>query len=63
VSPSLEVNVEKNLTRQRALKKLLLKQKYFKVPRLVPAHLLLCILRNENDPTTKLLNKLKLITI
>src|SRR5690606_6776012 len=23
------------------------------------AHLLLCILRNENDPTTKLLNKLK----
>jgi hypothetical protein len=24
------------------------------------AHLLLCILRNENDPTTKLLNKLKI---
>jgi ATP-dependent Clp protease ATP-binding subunit ClpC len=26
----------------------------------VTAHLLLCILRNENDPTTKLLNKLKI---
>ncbi|MFV8333364.1 ATP-dependent Clp protease ATP-binding subunit [Flavobacterium sp. GSP14] len=64
-SPSLEVNVEKknlHLTRQaeRALKTTFLEAKVFQSTSISTAHLLLCILRNENDPTTKLLNKLKI---
>ena len=64
-SPSLEVNVEKknlHLTRQaeRALKTTFLEAKVFQSSSISTAHLLLCILRNENDPTTKLLNKLKI---
>src|SRR5699024_3702072 len=50
-----------HLTRQaeRALKTTFLEAKLFQSPSINTAHLLLCILRNENDPTTKLLNKLK----
>ena len=62
---SLEVNLEKknlHLTRQaeRALKTTFLEAKVFQSTLISTAHLLLCILRNENDPTTKLLNKLKI---
>jgi ATP-dependent Clp protease ATP-binding subunit ClpC len=38
----------------------LLEAKVFQSSSVSTAHLLLCILRNENDPTTKLLNKLKI---
>ncbi len=55
-------NVKKSLhlTRQaeRALKTTFLEAKLFQNTLINTAHLLLCILRNENDPTTKLLNKL-----
>jgi ATP-dependent Clp protease ATP-binding subunit ClpC len=57
-------NDKKNLhlTRQaeRALKTTFLEAKVFQATSISTAHLLLCILRNENDPTTKLLNKLKI---
>lgn len=60
ITPS---NEKKNLhlTRQaeRALKTTFLEAKLFQSTLINTAHLLLCILRNENDPTTKLLNKLK----
>lgn len=59
-------NVQKDkknlhLTRQaeRALKTTFLEAKLFQSSSINTAHLLLCILRNENDPTTKLLHKLK----
>ena len=63
--PSNEMNIEKknlHLTRQaeRALKTTFLEAKVFQSTSISTAHLLLCILRNENDPTTKLLNKLKI---
>merc|ERR1711904_411609 len=50
-----------HLTRQaeRALKTTFLEAKLFQSSIINTAHLLLCILRNENDPTTKLFNKLK----
>ncbi|WP_299528819.1 ATP-dependent Clp protease ATP-binding subunit [Ulvibacterium sp.] len=50
-----------HLTRQaeRALKTTFLEAKLFQSSSINTAHLLLCILRNENDPTTKLLHKLK----
>ena len=57
-------NDKKNLhlTRQaeRALKTTFLEAKVFQSSTISTGHLLLCILRNENDPTTKLLNKLKI---
>ena len=58
-------NIEKknlHLTRQaeRALKTTFLEAKLFNNSEISTAHLLLCILRNENDPTTKLLSKLKI---
>lgn len=51
-----------HLTRQaeRALKSTFLEAKVFQTNSISTAHLLLCILRNENDPTTKLLNKMKI---
>jgi len=62
-STSVSSNQKKNLhlTRQaeRALKTTFLEAKLFQSTSINTAHLLLCILRNENDPTTKLLNKLK----
>ena len=65
-NPSIMVssNEKKNLhlTRQaeRALKTTFLEAKLFQGKSINTAHLLLCILRNENDPTTKLLIKLQL---
>jgi ATP-dependent Clp protease ATP-binding subunit ClpC len=64
-NPNIEVSNEKknlHLTRQaeRALKTTYLEAKVFQSPSISTAHLLLCILRNENDPTTKLLNKMKI---
>jgi len=64
-NPSAERNNEKknlHLTRQaeRALRTTFLEAKVFQSTSISTAHLLLCILRNENDPTTKLLNKLKI---
>ena len=64
-NPNITVgnNEKKNLhlTRQaeRALKTTFLEAKLFQSTSINTAHLLLCVLRNENDPTTKLLNKLK----
>ncbi|WP_412984853.1 ATP-dependent Clp protease ATP-binding subunit [Pontimicrobium sp. IMCC45349] len=64
-NPNISVasNEKKNLhlTRQaeRALKTTFLEAKLFQSTSINTAHLLLCVLRNENDPTTKLLNKLK----
>ncbi len=62
---SFELLIEKknlHLTRQaeRALKTTFLEAKVYQSTAISTAHLLLCILRNENDPTTKLLNKLKI---
>jgi len=62
-NPSSVQKDKKNLhlTRQaeRALKTTFLEAKLFQSSSINTAHLLLCILRNENDPTTKLLHKLK----
>ena len=64
-NPTIEQNTndKKNLhlTRQaeRALKTTFLEAKLFQSNSINTAHLLLCILRNENDPTTKLLHKMK----
>jgi len=62
---TIEMGIDKknlHLTRQaeRALKTTFLEAKVFQSTTISTAHLLLCILRNENDPTTKLLNKLKI---
>ncbi len=64
-NPITEIGNDKknlHLTRQaeRALKTTFLEAKVFQSSSISTAHLLLCILRNENDPTTKLLNKLKI---
>ncbi len=64
-NPNVIVSNDKknlHLTRQaeRALKTTFLEAKVFQSNSISTAHLLLCILRNENDPTTKLLNKLKI---
>ncbi len=64
-NPNFSASNEKknlHLTRQaeRALKTTFLEAKVFQSTSISTAHLLLCILRNENDPTTKLLNKLKI---
>ena len=60
---SYSSNEKKNLhlTRQaeRALKTTFLEAKLFQSKSINTVHLLLCVLRNENDPTTKLLNKLR----
>lgn len=62
--PDANISNEKknlHLTRQaeRALKTTFLEAKLFQSSSINTAHLLLCILRNENDPTTKLLNRIK----
>ncbi|MEO0059468.1 MAG: hypothetical protein RLZZ312_1115 [Bacteroidota bacterium] len=51
-----------HLTRQaeRALKTTFLEAKVYQATSISTAHLLLCILRNDNDPTTKLMNRLKI---
>ncbi|MDC1325376.1 ATP-dependent Clp protease ATP-binding subunit [Ulvibacter sp.] len=62
-SSGISSNDKKNLhlTRQaeRALKTTFLEAKLFQSSSINTAHLLLCILRNENDPTAKLLNKME----
>ncbi|KIX20389.1 Clp protease ClpC [Flavobacterium sp. 316] len=68
LSPANSIGIQNNdkknlhLTRQaeRALKTTFLEAKLYNSSTISTAHLLLCILRNENDPTTKLLNKLKI---
>ncbi len=62
-NPGDNLSAEKknlHLTRQaeRALKTTFLEAKLFHSSSINTAHLLLCILRNQNDPTTKLLNRL-----
>ena len=56
-------NEKKNLllTRQaeRALRTTFLEAKFFNDKTIGTAHLLLCILKNDSDPTTRVLNKLK----
>ena len=64
-NPSGVANNDKknlHLTRQaeRALKYTFLEAKVFNTTSISTALLLLCILKNDNDPTTKLLNKLKI---
>ena len=63
-SSGITNNDKKNLhlTRQaeRALKYTFLEAKVFNTISISTALLLLCILKNDNDPTTKLLNKLKI---
>ena len=60
-APSFGGNQKKSLhlTRQaeKALKTTFLEAKLYQSDAIDTAHLLLCILRNENDPSTKLLNK------
>ena len=61
-SSSIGLNEKKNLhlTRQaeRALKTTFLEAKLFQSTNINTAHLLLCILRNDNDPITKVLHKM-----
>ena len=51
-----------HLTRQaeRALKTTFLEAKLFQSSIINTAHLLLCVLRNENDPTTKIFNRMQI---
>jgi ATP-dependent Clp protease ATP-binding subunit ClpC len=62
VNPAFTETSEKkslHLTRQaeKALKTTFLEAKLYQSESIDTAHLLLCILRNENDPTTKLIQK------
>jgi ATP-dependent Clp protease ATP-binding subunit ClpC len=61
-SQSLNEKNNLHLTRQaeRALKTTFLEAKLFQSELINTVHLLLCILRNENDPTTKLLSQLNI---
>ncbi len=61
-SPEPQHKTNLHLTRQaeRALKTTFLEAKLFQSSAINTAHLLLCILRNENDPTTKVLHKLQI---
>ena len=58
-SPKDKKNLHLTRQAERALKTTFLEAKLFQSSSINTAHLLLCILRNENDPTTKLLHKLK----
>ena len=57
--PNINDKKSLHLTKQaeKALKTTFLEAKLFKSDAISTAHLLLCILRNENDPTTKVLHK------
>src|SRR5210317_1666360 len=61
-TPLLNDKKNLHLTRQaeRALKTTFLEAKLFQSELINTVHLLLCILRNENDPTTKLLTQLNI---
>jgi len=58
----IDKNKNLHLTKQadKALKTTFLEAKVYKSSSVNTAHLLLCILRNENDPTTKLMQKFEL---
>lgn len=63
--PSVNQDIEKkklHLTRQaeKALKTTFLEAKLYQDNAVNTAHLLLCVLRNENDPTTKILNNFEI---
>ena len=51
-------NLQLTKQAERALKTTFLEAKLFKNPTVNTVHLLLCILRNENDPVTKMLKKM-----
>jgi ATP-dependent Clp protease ATP-binding subunit ClpC len=63
-TPSVETNLEEkpsfNKTGRTRVENHFFRSKSIQSSSVSTAHLLLCILRNENDPTTKLLNKLKI---
>ncbi|MFD2551034.1 ATP-dependent Clp protease ATP-binding subunit [Bizionia sediminis] len=59
IAPNSKKNLHLTRQAERALKTTFLEAKLFQSTSINTAHLLLCILRNDNDPTTKLLNKLK----
>ena len=52
----MEKSIPLTLQADKAMKATVLEQKTFKNSQINTAHLLLCILRNPSDPTTKLLN-------
>ena len=52
----MEKSIPLTLQADKAMKATVLEQKTFKNRQINTAHLLLCILRNQSDPTTKLLN-------
>lgn len=52
----MEKSIPLTLQADKAMKATVLEQKSFKNSQINTAHLLLCILRNQSDPTTKLLN-------
>lgn len=52
----MEKSIPLTLQADKAMKATVLEQKTFKNSQINTAHLLLCILRNQSDPTTKLLN-------
>jgi len=58
-SPNERKNLHLTRQAERALKTTFLEAKLFQSKSINTVHLLLCVLRNENDPTTKLLNKLR----
>ena len=58
-SPNEKKNLHLTRQAERALKTTFLEAKLFQSKSINTVHLLLCVLRNENDPTTKLLNKLR----
>lgn len=57
---NLEQSIHLTGQAERALKSTILELKTFRETIVSTAHLLLCILRNDNDPTTKLLNQLNI---
>ncbi|MDX9705706.1 MAG: Clp protease N-terminal domain-containing protein, partial [Weeksellaceae bacterium] len=57
---SKKQNLQLTKQAERALKTTFLEAKLFKNTTVNSVHLLLCILRNENDPTTKLLKNLNI---
>ena len=57
---SLKKNLHLTRQAERALKTTFLEAKLFQSSIINTAHLLLCILRNENDPTTKIFNNMEI---
>ena len=57
VDSSNKLNLQLTRQAEKALKTTFLEAKLYESESIDTAHLLLCILRNENDPTTKLIQK------